>query len=127
MTVSANSTLDYQRNELITAAFQLAGLLEVSQEPSSADYDMAARFLNMELMTLQAEGVVLRSVERTTLTLVDGTATYTLPTDVIDVQFGPNDEAGTIVSTSDTETVVQAMTRAQYMNITDKTSAVSGT
>jgi hypothetical protein len=126
VTVSSSYSLDYTRDELLKTAFQLAGVVDEEHDPSAADYAMASRFLNLELMALQAEGVVLRSVERTTLTLVSGTATYTLPADTVDVQFGPNDEVGTIVDSDSKETSVLSMSRHEYLGITDKTSAVTG-
>lgn len=126
MTVSANATTDYQRDQLIRMAYQLAGVLEAGREPEAADLSMASDFMNLELMALQADGVILRTIERTTLTLVAGTMAYTLPADTIDVQLGPNDQLGSIVPTSGSETLVTAMSRAEYLDLSDKTSAVSG-
>lgn len=126
MTVSTNSLPDLQRDQLLQISFQLAGLLGAGKEPSAEDNAMAANFLRLELMALQAEGVLLQTVERTTLTLVAGTAAYTLPTATIDVQLGPNDQAGSIVNTSSTETLVTTMSRAEYLDLSDKTSAVTG-
>lgn len=122
MTVSANSTQEFSRDELVAMAYQLTGLLEAGKEPPAADIAMAANFLNMELQALQAEGVVLRTIERTTLTLTAGTATYSLPSDTIEIQLGPNGQLGTIVPSSGSEFPVTAMTRAEYLNNPDKTS-----
>lgn len=126
MTVSTSTSLDYQRDQLIEMSFQLAGLLGAGKSPSAADTAMAAGFMNLELMSLQAEGVVLRTVERTTLTLVSGTASYTLPSDTIDVALGPNDQAGTIVNSSGTEVLVSTMSRSEYMDLPDKTATITG-
>lgn len=123
MTVSANNSLDFTRNQLIRMAFQLAGILRAGAEPTANDIAMAADFMNLELMALQAEGVILRTVERTTLALVAGQAAYTLPSDTIDVQLGPNDQAGTIVNVSGTESLVESMSRADYMDLADKTAS----
>lgn len=125
MAPSANATLDFTRDQLIRMGFQLAGLLAAGREPTAEDTGMAADFMNLELMALQAEGVVLRTIERTALTLVPGTAAYTLPADTIDVQLGPNDQAGTIVQTSGAEVLVTSMARAEYMDLADKTGAVT--
>lgn len=126
MPVSANATLNYSRDELITMALRLTGTLNAAQAPTAADVTMAAGFLNLELMNLQAEGVVLTSIERTTLELVAGTATYALPASTLDVELGNNDIAGTIVPASGGESIVSVMSRAEYMSITDKTSAITG-
>lgn len=126
MTVSANSALDYQRDQLIRMSYQLTGLLEAGREPSAADLSMASDFMNLELMSLQADGVILRTIERATLTLVAGTAEYTLPSDTIDVQLGPNDQFGSIIPASGGETMVMAMTRAEWLDLSDKSSNTTG-
>lgn len=126
MTVSTSSLPDLQRDQLLQISFQLAGLLGAGKSPSADDVAMATNFLRLELMALQAEGVLLQTVERTTLTLVSGTAAYSLPAATIDVQLGPNDQAGSIVNTSSTETLVTTMSRAEYLDLSDKTSAVTG-
>lgn len=124
MAASVNSTLNYSRDQLITSAYRLAGLWPSNQ--SSADsqsaYDvaMAADFMNLELQELQAEGILLRTSERTLLALVAGTASYTLDVDTIDVDTGPNDQAGSIVPTSGSETLVTLMTQAEYLDLADK-------
>lgn len=130
MTVSANYTLDPQRDQLLTAAFRLAGVLDADGTLNQPDAAMGADFMNLELMNLQAEGVVLRTVERTTLVLVAGTTSYALPADTIDIDIGPNGIAGTIVPLDDAtgaETPVTAMTRAEYMVQNDKGSTTQAT
>lgn len=126
MTVSANYSQEFQRDELLTLALQATGVLESGMEATADDLEMASNFLNLELQSLQAEKVVLRTIERATLTLTAGTAEYTLPADTIDVQLGPNDQIGTILPSSGSETAVVAMSRADYAAITDKTSDVTG-
>lgn len=125
MTVSANSSLEFTRNQLIRMSFQLAGLLPAGAEPTAADTSMAADFMNLELMALQAEGIVLRTVERTTLTLAAGTASYALPADTMDIAVGPNDQAGTILNSSGTESLVQTMSLSQYQELADKSASVT--
>lgn len=128
MTVSTSALLDFQRDQILTMAFQLAGLLGAGKEPTAEDTGMAANFMRLELSSLQAEGVVLQTVERTTLALVAGTAEYTLPSDTIEIKLGPNDQAGTIILNSNgNEVLVTAMSRAEYLDIVDKSSAVTGT
>lgn len=126
MTVSTSALIDYQRDQLIQLAFQLAGQLGAGKSPTAEDTAMAANFLRLELSSLQAEGIQLQTIERTTLTLVSGTASYTLPSDTVDVKLGPNDQAGTIVNSSGTEVLVTIMSRAEYMDLPDKTATVTG-
>lgn len=129
MTVSANSSLDFQVDTLCRLAYQLTGLLPAGSTPSAADLGMARDLMNLELMALQAEGTVLRTVERSLLTLgtpdVGTVATYTLPSDTIDIELGPNDQLGSIVDSGGSETVCLAMSRADYLDITDKTASVT--
>lgn len=119
MTTSATSTFDLPRDRMIRRAYQLAQVLEASQQPSADDIDMAADLLQMELLELQADGAKVIQTTRTTLDLVDGTAEYTLPSDTFDVQIDGNNFAGTIVSTG-SETPVRAITRLEYLSIPDK-------
>lgn len=120
MPPSTNSVLDFTRDQLIRMAFQLCGLLGEGKDPSPADTAMAADFMNLELMALQAEGINLRSVERTTLTLVPGTIEYTLPPSTMDVAVGPNDEAGTIIPTAGSESLVTVMGRTEWLILANK-------
>lgn len=122
MTVSANYTFELNRAQILRRAYQVAGLLEASQSPGSSDMDLASDFLNLELDELQARGVVTRSIERTTLSLVANTSTYALDADCIDVYIGPNDVAGTAAQTAGNETLVKAVTRQDYQQINNKTA-----
>jgi hypothetical protein len=126
MTVSANSSLDYTRDQLLTSAFQLAAVYPAGSTILPEDVDAAATFMNLELFALQAELPILRTEERTTLTLVAGTAEYSLPSDVIDVPVGPNDHVGTIVPSSGGENIVLAMSRQEYLDISDKSTTTTG-
>jgi hypothetical protein len=127
MTVSTSVLIDFQRDQILQMAFQLAGLVGGGKVPSADDTGMAANFMRLELMALQAEKVILQTTERTTLALVAGTAEYALPTDTVDIQPGPNDQVGTILRSGGTETLVTLMSRAEYMDVSDKTAAVAGT
>ncbi len=117
MAVSANSAFQLNRNDLIRRAFQLAGVLPAEQQPSSDDYQMASDFMNLELDSIQAEGVILRSVTRATLALVSGTAAYTLPATVLDVL----DPAAVLIGSGPTEIPVQLCDRSRWVTLTDKT------
>lgn len=125
MTISASSSLDYQVDELCTFAYQLAGISPAGQDVSADDLAMARGFLNLELMSLQAEGVVLRAVTRTTLTLTAADNDYSLPSAVIDVEVSPNGQAGTIVNSDGVDSIVHAMSRSEYMDISSKAAADS--
>lgn len=122
MTVSANNAFDLSRDVLIKRAMQLAGLLDADGTPQTGFLSMAADFLNMELLSLANDGVTLYQKERTTLALVASTATYSLPTDVIDVVVGPDGFAGTIVDSDNNETRVMATATHEYTMLSNKDS-----
>jgi hypothetical protein len=121
MAVSGNTGLDYQRDQLLTMSLQLSGQLNAGRQAKQADLEMAATYMNLELMTLQAEGVILRTVERTTKALTDGTASYTLATDTIDLEPGTNGQAGVVAASGESDTVVRLISRSEYQDISDKT------
>ena len=123
MTVSANPTPDFQRDQILTAAIRKCGLLTAGEAATPEQIADAAVHFNLALQDLQSEGVVLRSIERTTLALVSGQAEYTLPTDVIDVELGQDDAIGTIISSDGTtETILKTMSRGEWMNIAQKST-----
>lgn len=127
MTTSSTSVFELNRDTLLRRSFQLAGLLEVSQNPSADDLALASDLLGMELLSMQATGIVVTHVERTTLSLVSGTAEYTLPSDTLDVFVPPDNVVGTIVPTTGAETPVMSISRAEYLAIPNKTSTSTPT
>lgn len=106
---------------------QTAGLLEAAQALDPDDVAMAADFLGLELLALQAEGVVLITVERPTpLAIVAGTAEYTLSADTLDVMVGPENIAGTWKAATGAESPVRAISRHEYQTgISDKTTSAA--
>lgn len=123
MTVSANSLPDLQRDEIIQAALWLVGDLEASQAVPGKDAAMGMQLFRLLLDKLQAEGSVLRTIERTTLTLVSGTSEYTLASDTIDVEIAQNGVVGMIIpSTGTGESPVMAMRADEWMQISNKTT-----
>jgi hypothetical protein len=125
MTVSSTSTFELTRDQLIRRAYQLAGALDASQQPTGNDISLAADILGMELDFLQAEGIILRTVVLDTVALVDGTAEYTLDSDTVDVVVEPDGKAGMVWETAGSETMVRSISRADYQALGNKT--VEGT
>lgn len=121
MTTSATSSFELSRDQLIRRSYQLAGLLEASALTDPNDVSMAADFLQMEMQSLITDSTAPTWVTRSTQALVASTASYAL-TDCLDVVIDANNVAGTIVPSSGSETVVQAITRADYQGISNKDS-----
>lgn len=123
MTISATSTFDLSRDRLIRRAYQLCGLLEAAQSPSGDDISLGADLLTMELLALQGDGVPIVHITRTTLALVAGTVSYSLPSDTFDIFIDGNNFAGTYIpSSGTTEAPVRAISRTDYMAIPTKTT-----
>jgi hypothetical protein len=121
VTVSTNSLPEISRDQLIRNAYWMSGHLEASQQPSAADIGMAMQLLRLVLDGLQAEGIVLRTIERSLLTLVNGQAQYNLDPDTIDVEVANNGIAGMIVpSTGNGESPVLAIRADEWMQISNK-------
>lgn len=126
MTISATSDFELTVDQLLTTALRSAGVLGAEDTADPAHLALGRVFLGMEMDALQAEGVVLRKIERTTLPVIAGTASYTLDTDTIGLVFGPDNVAGTIVNSGNTENRVVALTPQEYVStISDKTSTSS--
>ena len=122
MATSSTSSFEATRGTIIRRAFQLAGMLEASQATEGNDISMAADFLQMDLLSLVSDSTAPTWVTRTTLALVASTAAYTL-TDCLDVVIDGNNAAGMHVPSSGSETMIQAMARADYQAISNKTSS----
>ena len=127
MSVSSTATFELDVASIIKRALNVAGLLEASQTPRDADVAMARELLNMELDALQADGLLQRSIVRTTQTLTASTASYTLSAEYVDVVVGADNVVGTIVPSSGAETQVYAMSGAEYLAMSDKTSTATPT
>jgi hypothetical protein len=126
MTVSAIPTIEFNRDKLLTLAWQLTGAVSAGEAPAPEQLQQAADFLNLELDSLQLEGFQLRAVDTTLLALVAGQQTYTLPSDTFDLQVSQNNVIGTIVPVAGgNETLVTAMSRSEWMDLSTKTLANS--
>ncbi len=122
MTVSVNSNFEMTRDTLIRRAYQVAGVAASNVTISGDDISMAVDFLGAELDSLQAEGVILRTVERTTVALTSGEETYALDSDCIDIAVDPDNFGGMVWATSGSETRVTSVSRQQYEKLSNKTA-----
>jgi len=126
MTISANPTPDFQRDQILTAAIRLCGLLPDGAIPTQEQIAQANVHLSFALDELQSEGVVLTSAIRTTLALVANQSDYPLDSDTIDVEVGPDDVIGSIVNASGAvESIVKTMSRDEWQKIAVKSTVTA--
>lgn len=125
MTTSANAAFDLSRDQIIRTAYQLCGIVSAGTDPDANQIAMASDFLNMGLKSLQNDGIILRTVDRTTTTLVAGTAQYTCANDTLDIDDrSVYVSTGTAGTTTNTDLVLRPISRGQYMEMSLK--AVQG-
>ena len=118
MTTSSSYSFDLNRNAIIKTAARQAGIIGPGVEPSANDLNTLSDLLNVEVKALQAEGVILSTIERVTATLTAGTATVSVAADTIDVD-GSGFVTPTGASAGTSNTIVFPMTRAEYMALSD--------
>lgn len=81
MATSGTATFNLDLNEYIEEAFERCGL----ELRSGYDFRTARRSLNLMLADWANRGINLWTIEQGTQTLSQGTATYTLPSDTVDL------------------------------------------
>ena len=118
MPTSGNYTFDLSTSAIIRVAYQRIGIVSAGQDPDSNQYAMARDMLQVGLTALQTKGIQLRSVLRTTDTLVAGTKQYTAASNVIDI-----DERTPYVSNaSGINLPLIKVSRGQYMALSNPDS-----
>lgn len=120
MTVMSTATRELDINTILLRSFQLASQMPMEASASGTQWDARAAFgrdmLEMVVDHIQAEGNITRDVELYSITLTDGTASYTMPTDTLRV----SGVAMYQETSSDPETQVTEMSREDYQVISDK-------
>jgi hypothetical protein len=117
MTASTDTSFDLSRTGILRNAYQKLGVVPAGQDPSSDYLAMGSDALNVVLKSWENKGVFLARSERTTTTLVDGTAEYTTDIDTLDILV----RHPYVTDNSGIDTKVEIITRGRYMEITDKT------
>lgn len=119
MSTSFNLTADGVAKQ----ALQKCGVVGLGRQPDPTMLQDARDTLSVILKTLQARGTTLTQMVPLTLSLVQGTAAYVLPSNIISVE----DEFATLLQTSgaaaNSETYVQKMSYQDYRIISDKTTS----
>lgn len=80
MTTSSIYSVQYTRDQLITAALRKLGVLSEGQVPSTQNFTDGTMALNQTVSLLRAKGMPLWARSNYTITPVAGTASYTLGT-----------------------------------------------
>ena len=124
MTVSTTPTRDFTRDQILKAAIRLCGILGPGKDPKPAQYADAAVHFDLITQSLQADGLIQQSIERRTLAITSGTAEYTLPSEIIDIELAQDDTIATVIdSTANVETLVKTMSREEYLPLAVKTNS----
>lgn len=122
MTVATTNVSERNLDQLIRRAMQMAGIMAFESQIDGNDPQWIQRAsfgrdqLDWVLDRLQAEGVILRDVERYALPLVASTASYDLPVDTLDL----HGDAMYLETGGSSEQRVTVMDREEYHSITDK-------
>jgi hypothetical protein len=116
MAVSASTSFDLTRTGIIRTAYQLCGVVPAGQDPDTNQLTMASDFLNMELKALQGKGIILRTVEETSVSLVSGTAEYATAADTLDV----DSRTPFISDGNGNDYPLRIISRGMYDKLTDK-------
>jgi hypothetical protein len=124
MTAPTISVPDFQRDQILAAAIRLTGILPYGKQPSADMIAATAMHLTLTLDELQSDNIVRRQVERTTLALTTATAGYDLGADIMDIEMGSGDVAGTIYSAANpAESIVTVISLGDYGKLTSKSTA----
>ncbi len=118
MPTSNSYSFDLSTSGIIRVAFQRIGITPAGQDPDSNQYAMGRDMLQVALTALQLEGIQLRSVLRTTDSLVAGTAQYFAASNVIDI----DERTPYISNSSNIDIRLRKITRGEYMQLSNKTS-----
>lgn len=118
MTTSNSYTFDLSTSGIIRVAYQRIGIVPAGQDPDSNQYAMGRDFLQTLLLDMQANGIQLCRVERTTSTLTPGTAQYFTASNVIDI----DERTPFISNSSNVDLPLDKISRGQYMALSNKTS-----
>ena len=98
MATSGTATFNLDLADIIEEAYERAGL----ELRSGYDYKTARRSINLICSEWANKGLNLWTVEEGTVALVDGTGTYTLPADTVDlIEHVVRENAGNVNSQTD--------------------------
>lgn len=123
MGISSTSTAELDVEKIVVGGMRRAGIFGVTNAQAGQQYDKMLEHGRQQLEVLvdavQAEGAIVTSVDRYSLTTVASQAGYAMPSQTLDVLgMGTYLESG---STSG-ESAIRPITREEYVLIPNKTS-----
>lgn len=114
MTISANSSFDLTADQIVAYAYQLVLGVEVALSSNQIAFGRTA--LNLRVKALQSEGMELRTRVRYTQAISAGTATYTAPSDTLDITQG-----AFVSDANGIDLPLSVVSMTDYMALTNKT------
>jgi hypothetical protein len=103
-------------DQFLRQSMQLAGLLPLGRNPSATELAHARDHMNTVLKSLSSQGASLTQMERKTLPLVAGTATYALDADTIEVDM----PMSLLASGSTSEQWIEPLAWSDYQKLSNK-------
>lgn len=120
MTISTTRTEEFTIDEVVTAAYRLAGLVNEAQTPSLPKLAAGRRTMQFVLQELEAEGLFARTTVFQYVQCVSGTQSYALDSSVVNVIGAWYIPAGQTDTTSASDAVMTAIAQEEWANISPK-------
>lgn len=112
-----STSFDLNKAGILRVAYQMAGIVSAGADPDTAQLTMGSDILNTQIKALQSEGIILTTVQQTTVSLVAGQATYALSASFLDV-----DTQRAYVTGNGINVPLEWWTRGMYMALTVPTT-----
>ena len=112
MATSGSKNFELDVSDYIEEAFERCGV----EVRTGYDLKTAKRSLNLLLADWANRGLNQWTIKQTTVTCISGTASYNLDADTIDI-------LSVVVRRDNTDYGIERLSRDEYLNIPDKTSA----
>ena len=81
MATSGTTTFSVTRNDIITSALRVLGVIEIGSQPDAATIENASLVLNMMMKDWQTDGIKLWTITEYTLPLIQNKTTYNIGSD----------------------------------------------
>jgi hypothetical protein len=115
MTIATTATTEFSVDDIVTLALQTAGLLNANHPASADNLALGRRLLFLGLQNLANKGIIIRAIERATLTLTAGTAYVDAASDTQTIEKG-----GVMRGSDGLDVEITMIARAQYQALPRK-------